>query len=1027
MSNASDDRPGSYIAEYNAARRQLAAGDTHGAAHSFAGLVERYEDRLGPEDLIELLLATADAERQTGKLSRARHLTEQALERAAALDDPEAHGKVQALNDLAVQYHYEGDWDRAAHFYQGAIAACKKRQRPESSPHLATTLANLATLKSRHEQDFTTADALLRRAVAAGEAYGGPERTSILAAVTEMLGRHLNEIGRHEEAATAFSNLVEYQTETHGHRSIAVADTRRSIASQYQQIGDYATALDHLASANSIYSEWGLTDHPRSVPNLTLMAAIHLRLQNHNYCIDLCHRIEFILDAHEIIDDRPTDHLTTMATALGALGSCDEQLATLDSLLETTKRRRGSRSRDYAQVCYHRGMSHLDAGNPGAALEDLRAARKLRAELIGRRSFDYANALNSEGIALGLLGDLEGERQTLTKAVEAFEAAGQQGHPTFGSALSNLAIATARAGNVEKALDLMDRVAPIDDLAIRRSYLAGSHESTIGYLAKLRAETAIYVSMIAHADRREGPIVDRAAARVKRYKAIDLELESKLASVLDEVHQRAALENIRRLELEILSLAAAPDATDGGRRLWSLRHELEAALIALSNELKQIDGEPHPADLGIGLGVEGAIIDYVAFPRLVGEPDMRLGCFVFRERKPSRFLELGSMLEALTAANELYESLTGDQFALAPSTSTAAAIARARALLLDPLRDYLSGINRMVVCVEAGLERVPFRLLVRGSGNATANEPLVTYAAASREMYRRASDEAGPGPTNAASSSQSKGAVFACPAYTVHGPEQRDTLPNAPANDNTSGQHDDTVPGIVQTAISRAGPASTRLFRSLPGSSAEGQSVRDLTGARLFRGSDATKAAVQALKSPIFLHFATHGFYLPWPATIDPSTPWSATLANPNYRCGLALAGSDGFWSKHDHTSLDGILTAADAARLDLVGTLLVTVSACESAIGGAELGEAIYGMHRAFRVAGAACVVGSLWPVDDQSTRRLMWYFYHHLVAGESVGRALQLAQDDVSDATPIVDWIGFIAIGDTDVTVPFRSIERR
>ena len=98
-----------------------------------------------------------------------------------------------------------------------------------------------------------------------------------------------------------------------------------------------------------------------------------------------------------------------------------------------------------------------------------------------------------------------------------------------------------------------------------------------------------------------------------------------------------------------------------------------------------------------------------------------------------------------------------------------------------------------------------------------------------------------------------------------------------------------------------------------------------------------------------------------------------ANLENPLLRSGLALAGAN---LKQDGKD-DGILTALEASNLNLWGTKVVTLSACETGIGEVKNGEGIYGLRRAFFLAGAETLVMSLWPVSDQVTRDIMTGYY--------------------------------------------------
>jgi CHAT domain-containing protein len=107
-------------------------------------------------------------------------------------------------------------------------------------------------------------------------------------------------------------------------------------------------------------------------------------------------------------------------------------------------------------------------------------------------------------------------------------------------------------------------------------------------------------------------------------------------------------------------------------------------------------------------------------------------------------------------------------------------------------------------------------------------------------------------------------------------------------------------------------------------------------------------------------------------------------------RSGLALAGANQLRSDND----DGILTALEVAGLDLTGTELVFLSACDTGVGGLKIGEGVYGLRRALVLAGVQTQVVSLWRVEDVSTAELVADYYRRLIAGEGRSMALRAAQ---------------------------------
>jgi CHAT domain-containing protein len=164
---------------------------------------------------------------------------------------------------------------------------------------------------------------------------------------------------------------------------------------------------------------------------------------------------------------------------------------------------------------------------------------------------------------------------------------------------------------------------------------------------------------------------------------------------------------------------------------------------------------------------------------------------------------------------------------------------------------------------------------------------------------------------------------------------------------------------------------------------------------------NATENNLKKLKSPALLHIATHGYFL---KDVDESSGSvfgvNAENAsnNPLLRSGLILAGAgkaiEGTGSADMTSNDNGILTAYEAMNLNLEGTGLVILSACETGLGDVKSGEGVYGLQRAFLVAGADALIMSLWKVDDEATQLLMTSFYTNWIKLNNKQRAFKQAQ---------------------------------
>jgi CHAT domain-containing protein len=181
-----------------------------------------------------------------------------------------------------------------------------------------------------------------------------------------------------------------------------------------------------------------------------------------------------------------------------------------------------------------------------------------------------------------------------------------------------------------------------------------------------------------------------------------------------------------------------------------------------------------------------------------------------------------------------------------------------------------------------------------------------------------------------------------------------------------------------------------------------------------YLASDASESNLNALHHQQIVHIATH-------ATFRADTVTPHTITNELLNCSLYFSGANrtlrnGSSDPHN----DGVVSGLEAMYLDLQGTDLITLSACESGRGSIEPGEGVFGMPRALRTSGARNILMSLWRIPDRETSELMSLFYKKLLQGESKASALRSAQLKMRatikkrwGADEPLFWAGFELIG--------------
>ena len=358
----------------------------------------------------------------------------------------------------------------------------------------------------------------------------------------------------------------------------------------------------------------------------------------------------------------------------------------------------------------------------------------------------------------------------------------------------------------------------------------------------------------------------------------------------------------------------------------------------------------------------------------------------------------------------------------------------------DPLAPHLRGARRVFIVPDGALHLVNFAALPVGQTQYLAEAgPLIHYLSAERDLV----------PTESQRKAEGLLAIGA-PAFN----EQRLFAALAPQQP-VSQQAASGVVALAQTFRGQRSacdqfqsmrfepwPASAREADEVaalwqksgagPGQAGLRSAVRAAAGAVVqLSGAAASEAAFkQQAQGKRVLHLATHGFFLGWrcASALDAAgkasyaiQPTSVTGENPLLLSGLALAGANHRQAAGAEEE-DGILTAEEIAALNLSGVEWAVLSACDTGVGEVKAGEGVFGLRRAFQVAGARTVIMSLWQVEDETTRQWMRTLYQRrfvqaLSTEESVREAslhVLRARRAKNQSTHPFYWAGFVAAGD-------------
>jgi CHAT domain-containing protein len=337
-----------------------------------------------------------------------------------------------------------------------------------------------------------------------------------------------------------------------------------------------------------------------------------------------------------------------------------------------------------------------------------------------------------------------------------------------------------------------------------------------------------------------------------------------------------------------------------------------------------------------------------------------------------------------------------------------------------PLEPYLKGARRVYVSPDGLLHEIPLGILPDESGKLVGEKYDLRIVTSTRNLLERR----GP----AGDAREKTAVLIGNPKFDLTQQEERSAL----ATLDVGSQLPAFAASLSPLDRMRSRDQSGGKLPPLPGTQAEIQAVKSELDrahwhAETYLGPMALKEILRRVRSPRLLHIATHGFFVPDQKLGDPDTfgvgrGLPPAFEDPMLRSGLYLAAADRALS-HEPVPEgldDGVLTAYEASTLDLHGTELVILSACETGLGEVANGEGVFGLRRAFQVAGAHYIIMSLWSVPDSETQELMQGFVGRWLQGEEIHAALRNAQENeravVRSRYHVDDpfyWGAFILVG--------------
>lgn len=1048
-----DEDKGNSTGLINLGVQLILAGDPTAAKPIFERALAIRETVFGPDHMAVastldafggLLLTLHDDDRAKAVLERALRIREAAY--------PRAHpDTLRTLVNLAIVHQLTADYAGARRHYDGVLAMADAISEPVDAP-LLNALGGAAMVLQELRGDYWSAARLNERLLALVEhAFGSTDRR--LWTPLDNLAIDLREVGDYSAARAKAERAVALADRAFGPNSPEVAKSLHTLATVLAGLGEYADGMRSMERATRINEQFLLPsdrDVSRAIwfiPNLLpldvppLMGFSSLSDARFQGLTALGRR------NGGLVGPQTDEVFANLAAALSSPADYSMTRPLFEMALMSKEELLGPDHPEVAIAASNLAYVLAHIGETGRMTALYARALGIWEKSLGPDHPQVAAALRNLGRVQLERGNYDTARALVTRALTIQEEKLGPEHPELAATLGTLAELNAQQGIATEAFDAAARATDIWREHIRLTVRALPEHQALTYASAGGSGIELMLSIASNQAsdtesvatawnaviRTRGMVFDEMAARHGLVSTIENSEVIALTQELTSARQRLAATVIR-----------GPGHAASERYRAQLdqarqdKDRLERELADKSARFREDLSKDHVdlSTISAALPDDTALVGFVRFRRRSfesttdakarSEADGELCylAFVMRGGSPPAVVVLGKAARIDGLISRWRRQL--DQQAIAGGSGsrlTEAAYRRVAAQLReqiwDPLRSHLANTPRVFVVPDGALHLVNFATMPEGTSKYLVETgPLIHYISTERDVVSiKPAAPAGLGLLALG------GVAFdAASRTTPSGDDAHYRGARSNCLDFQSMRFDPLPDSLNE--VSQIVSLWNRTHAESRTAAGQPDTIR-------LTGTDASEAAVKSeAAGRRILHLATHGFFLgnecarapdPTPTGAPTNAPTRTAKENPLLLSGLVLAGAN---RRNAATAdqEDGVLTAEEVATLNLRSVEWAVLSGCDTGAGELKAGEGVFGLQRAFLVAGARTVIMSLWPVEDRATREWMRILYEgrllkHLGTAEAVQHASlgALRQRRASGLTthPFY-WGGFVATGD-------------
>lgn len=930
------------------------------------------------------------------------------------------HEYAYSLNKLARLYCTLGRLKEARRMYLDALKIIRKTVG-EMTPQYAMNLGDLAVLNLLTGQMEEAENMLLETARIRLNTQG--KWNNEYAKVLNNLALLYYNLGRYEDADKLYNEALEITGKVLGERHSDYATTLNGLALLYQFMGKYPEAEELYLKTLGIKREILGGLHPEYATVLSNLGMFY-HLQGR----------------YQEAESKYMDALKIRYMVLNHSHP------------------------DYGTSINNFAALYMDLGRYEDARSLFMEARRIIGDILGKGHPQYATVLFNLAWLYESGGRFREAEPLYQEVAEIFLRTLGGKHPDYALALCNLACVKAAAGNYEEALAYFTKSTEINNNLLLRLAVYLTEQQLLSFAGKLEKETNSLLSLVWRHLRNNDQAVRLALDTVLRRKAIVYETvaaQHNLALSGQYTQLKEAFARLRQVRIRLARLIlGGPDESgsqeeydltlaklEGEQDMFEQEIAKQVPLMELQLRMQNAGIEAIAKALPTGSVLVEIIrytsCDFKGIAQAEQKETERYAAFIMFDAKPGQIemVDLGEAAVIEKMINDFGSLFASDEETRGIENTSAAAGESGEACrnlynavfqpLLYKLQDNKlpHDLVQIIIAPDGELFRVPFEAFLSPRDRFVVEDYEISYVTVGRDLVR-----------SGGINTNGEAVVVADPDYNLVELEVSKT------GSEIKGRADEGSRQV--SSLHRQLRNWKNYFDLLPGTRAEGNllvKMLNLKGIKTttFFGKMALEQLIKTIEQPLVLHIATHGFY--FSEKFKPAggrhfgliggeaenTAYSfkryygnREIENPFLRSGIALAGVNTVFSggRAPAEAEDGIFTALDVLTLNLMGTELVTLSACQTGLGEICYGEGVAGLRKSFVLAGAKSLLVSLWSIPDYETRWLMEEFYRRILEGEDKSKALREAKlkliENLRKKEDFADpwyWAGFICQGDT------------